>query len=102
MATLIWQAPLRYFSPGDEAAFFTWLQSISCVDSVQGRGRELHIRLRSKRLSAQNLREFIALYHRYQGNMDELAQFASPSNSTWFANPNAYWHSQVFGGALAA
>ncbi len=96
MAMLIWQAPMRYFSPGDEAAFFSWLQSISGVVSVKGRGRELHIRLRSKRLSAKSLREFIALYQRYQGNMNELAQFSSQSNSSWFADPKAYWFSQVF------
>ncbi|GAA5185252.1 hypothetical protein GCM10025771_41050 [Niveibacterium umoris] len=102
MATLIWQAPLRYFSPGDESAFFSWLQSISGVVSVQGRGRELHIRLRSKRLSAQSLREFIALYQRYSGDMRELAQFSNPSNASWFADPDAPWHSHVFGGGSAA
>jgi hypothetical protein len=102
MATLIWQAPMRYFSHGDETAFFSWLQSISGVISVQGHGRELHIRLRSKRLSAQSLREFIALYQRYRGNMNELAQFSNQSNSSWFADPKAYWYSQVFGSANAA
>jgi len=102
MATLIWQAPMRYFSAGDETAFFSWLQAISGVVAVQGYGRELHIRLRSKRLSAQSLRELLALYQRYQGNMSELAQFVNQSNSSWFANPNACWHSQVFGSAHAA
>ena len=101
MATLIWQAPMRYFSAGDEAAFFYWLQSISGVVSVQGFGRELHIRLRSKKLSRQSLRELLALYQRYQGNMSELAQFANPTNSPWFADPKAYWYSQVFGCANA-
>ena len=102
MATLIWQAPMRYFSAGDEAAFFSWLQAISGVVSVQGYGRELHIRLRSKRLSARSLKELLALYQRYQGDMSELAQFLNQSNSTWFADPDAYWHSQVFGNAHTA
>ena len=93
---------MRYYSDGDEAAFFSWLQSISGVISVQGRGRELHIRLRSKRLSAQSLRELIALYQRYQGNMNELAQFATQSNASWFSDPKAYWYSRVFGAAHAA
>ena len=102
MTTLIWRAPIRYFSAGDEAAFFSWLQSISGVVSVQGHGRELHISLRSKKLSALCLRELLALYQRYQGNMSELAQFANQSNSSWFADPNAYWYSQVFGSTHAA
>jgi hypothetical protein len=102
MATLVWQAPMRYFSQGDETAFFSWLQSISGVVSVQGCGCELHIRLRSKRLSAQSLREFIALYQRYQGNMSELALFANPSNFSWFADPSAHWFFQVFGSTHAA
>ncbi len=102
MATLIWQAPMRYFSAGDEAAFFSWLQSISGVVSINGSGLELHICLRSKRLSDQSLRELLALYQRYQGDMSELAQFANQANSLWFADPNAYWYSQVFGSTHTA
>jgi hypothetical protein len=97
MATLIWQAPMRYFSSGDEAAFFSWLQAIPGVIAVKGCGRELHIQLRSKRLSAQSLRELIALYLRYSGNLSELAQFENSSNSSWFSAPQAVWHKQVFG-----
>jgi hypothetical protein len=88
---------MRYFSGGDEAAFFTWLQSIPGVVSVKGYGKELHIGLRSKRLSANSLREFIALYQRYRGNMRELAQFANSSNASWFQATEAFWHSKVFG-----
>lgn len=102
MMLLIWHAPLRYFSKGDEAAFFSWLQAIPGVIDVQGVGRELHIRLRSKRLSAHSLREFIALYQRYQGEMSELALFVNNSNAAWFANPGAYWFSLVFGSERSA
>jgi hypothetical protein len=102
MATLVWRAPLSYLSPGDEAAFFSWLGSIAGVVSVQGRGSELHIQLRSKRLSSKSLREFVALYARYHGYMGELAQFETPSNAAWFAAPSAAWHAQVFQGARSA
>lgn len=87
---------MRYGSPGDEAAFFDWLQSIPGVLSVRGEGRELHIRLRSKRLSSQALRELIALYVRYNGRMNELAQFATPSNEAWFKSKESYWYRKVF------
>ena len=86
-----------YFSAGDEAAFFSWLQSIAGVVSVKGYGKELHIRLRSTRLSTQSLRELLALYTRYQGNLSELAQFVNNTNSSWFAAADAPWHSGVFG-----
>src|SRR3954465_928215 len=97
MTTLVWQAPMQYLSPGDEAAFFTWLQSIPGVLSVHGEGRELHIRLKSKRLSSSALRELIALYWRYNGRMSELAQFVTPSNESWFKAKVTYWHAKVFG-----
>lgn len=92
---------MNYMSQGDESAFFTWLSSIPGVVSVVGSGRELHIRLRSIRLSQHGLRELIALYTRYGGELSELAQFANKANSAWFKAPNAFWHQSVFGGAVA-
>lgn len=88
---------MSYWSPGDEAAFFAWIQAITGVTGVRGVGRELHISLRSKRLSSNALREFIALYKRYGGDFRELAPFLNAGNSHWFANPNAHWHKAVFG-----
>src|SRR4051812_37804009 len=96
MAKLIWTAPMHYYSRSDEAAFFGWLQSIPCVTGVRGQGRELIIRLKSKRLSQANLQELLALYWRYEGDMSELAQFANDTNRSWFQDPYAYWHNAVF------
>lgn len=67
MAALVWTAPMVYFSPGDEAAFFQWLCATPSVSRVEGHGRELLIHLRSKRLSKAAAREFAALYRRYGG-----------------------------------
>ena len=96
MATLVWRARMQYRSKGDETAFFVWLQSIPGVLSVRGEGRELHIGLRSSRLSAVALRELLALYTRYGGDLEELAQFENASNTGWFSEPNSYWHENVF------
>jgi hypothetical protein len=98
MMTLVWKARMHYYSRRDEDVFFSWLQSIPGVLKVQGRGTELFIRLRSKRLSATALRELLALYMRYDGNMRELAQFETSSNAAWFKNPKAYWYKGVFRG----
>jgi hypothetical protein len=66
---------MSYNSPGDETAFFTWLKSIPGVVRVDGRGRELLIHLRMQKLSKTALREFVALYRRYVGDLGELAPF---------------------------
>lgn len=66
---------MEYYSPKDESAFFNWLQSIPGVTSVKGVGTELHITLRSKKLSANTENELSALYERYNGNISELEQF---------------------------
>jgi len=102
MPILSWHAPMRFGSQGDEAAFFTWLRSIPGVASVSGHGHELHIRLRSARPSASSLRELVALYARYGGNMRELAQFAHPSNESWFKSKSASWYASVFGNGGSA
>ena len=96
MATLVWHAPMQYRSTGDERAFFGWLQSIPGVVSVRGEGRELHIGLRSKRVSSSALRELLALYARYGGKLEELAQFENASNTSWFSQPGSYWYAGVF------
>jgi hypothetical protein len=33
MTTLIWKAPMQYYSDGNESAFFLWLESIKGVMS---------------------------------------------------------------------
>lgn len=89
---------MHYYSRADEAAFFGWLHSISGVTEVRGQGRELVIQLKSKKLSQTALRELIALYRRYDGNMSELEQFVNDTNRGWFQHPDADWHSAVFAG----
>jgi hypothetical protein len=94
---LIWSAPLRFYSTGDEAAFFAWLQTVPGVRSVRGVGSALHIELRSKRISRIALHELIGLYCRYGGHLPELRQFANATNAAWFCNSTAHWHAAAFG-----
>ena len=93
---LIWHAPLSYNSRGDESAFFSWLNSIPEVSSVTGVGRELYIELSNDAVSDTSIRELIAIYSRYSGNMKELAQFVTPKNESWFKNKEAYWYASIF------
>ena len=89
----------RYFSLGDEDAFFNWLRTIKCVKDFGGVGWDLHITLPRPPGNA-DLRELIALFFRYRVNMRSLAAFRTKRKSKWFAeNPKAFWRSKVFGNA---
>jgi hypothetical protein len=95
MPRLIIRGPI-YGSPGDEAAFFHWLQSIGCVRRVGGSGYDLHIDVKRSRISNADLRELCAILFRYRMPMVSLAIFRTPQNESWFAKPGAYWFDGVF------
>jgi hypothetical protein len=86
----------KYFSPGDEKAFFDWLQSISCVESAVGQSRDLRITLR-KQPSSSELRELIALLYCYKLDMRPLAALKNSRNVEWFGATDSYWYVPVFG-----
>lgn len=80
MATIYWSKSIQFGSHGDEKAFFAWLESIGGVTKVEGRGTGLVIHLRSKRISQTALRELVAIYRRYGGDLRELAEFQDADN----------------------
>jgi hypothetical protein len=87
----------RFFSRGDEKAFFDWLQCISCVERVEGDLRHLRVTLK-KKPSNPELREMIALLYRYRINMRPLAALKNDHNAAWFdADSSNFWHVRVFG-----
>ena len=83
---------VTYFSQLDEDCFFAWAQRIPCVTSID-RGF-LHVR--SKRLVETDLRDLIAIMHRYRMPMAQLQQFLNDKNEDWFKDSNSYWHREVF------
>jgi hypothetical protein len=85
-----------YGSPGDETAFYQWLQSIGCVRHVGGSGYDVHIDVKRRRISNADLRELCAILFRYRMPMETLAVFRTPQNESWFAKPGAYWFEHVF------
>jgi hypothetical protein len=88
----------RWYSPGDEDAFFVRLRALRCVKSYEGRcPSDLHVVL-SKAPSEMELRELIALLCRYDLDMKPLAAFRTKRNAAWFfENRQAFWHGRVFG-----
>jgi hypothetical protein len=87
---------VRYGSQGDEDVFFHWLARIGCVGEPWGRVRDLYIPIVSDPTDDE-LRELIALFHRYAVDLRQLATFETRANRAWFRKPEAYWHEGVFG-----
>jgi hypothetical protein len=86
---------VRFLSPGDESAFFRWAEGVPGIASVTGEGENIVLMARA-RLSEHALRELLALFHRYNVPLGQLAVFATPANARWFTSPNAYWYKSVF------
>ena len=87
----------RYRTPGDEAAFFRWLQAIPCVKHVTGELFDLIVEVDGVRDSS--LRELIAVFHRWNAPhlLGALRVLRTRANANWFCDPTRYWHEAVFG-----
>jgi len=97
MTTLVATA-VMYFSQGDEDSFFSWLKTIECISGVHGVGRDLFIEIGTTDVDDADLRELIALFHRYNVNMRQLQQLVTERNAAWFRDDREkYWHHEVFG-----
>jgi len=84
-----------FYSQLDETMFFAALQRISAVQKITGSGADLFVTVAS-RPSDKALRELLGLFHRYQVDLRQLAQFATKKNHVWFRASNAYWSKAVF------
>ena len=88
---------VRFGHAHDERAFFEWLERIPCVGSFAGQGTDgLVVRLR-RRPGQDDLRQLLALCHRWGVDMRQLAKFETDQNRSWFCDPATYWHRAVFG-----
>lgn len=77
----------------DERHLFEWAMQISGVV----RWEQDTLVVKSLKLSQASLRDLLALFSRYQIPMKQLAQFKNARNEMWFASPQMYWHTRVFG-----
>jgi hypothetical protein len=83
---------VEYFSQGDETAFFNWLNSIECIEKIEGFGTELELTISSQIITDENLRDLIAIFLRYKVDLKQLLIFETNENSYWFKNKSAFWH----------
>jgi hypothetical protein len=84
-----------FYSPLDEAQFFAWLTSIKGVTKLGGKHRDLYVTL-ARAPSDSQLRELIALCRRYRIDMRPLAAFRTSRNERWLADPQKFWHREMF------
>ena len=77
----------------DERHLFEWAMQIPGVV----RWEHDTLVLKSPKLSQASLRDVLALFSRYHIPMKQLAQFKNTRNEMWFASPQMYWHTRVFG-----
>ncbi|WP_143707491.1 hypothetical protein [Uliginosibacterium sp. TH139] len=83
---------VRFGSQLDEKHLFAWALEIEGTL----RWEQDTLVVRSVRISEESLRDLIALFHRYNIPMAQLAQFENEKNTSWFRAPKMYWHKQVF------
>lgn len=88
---------VRFFSQGDERAFFEWLDKLPFVERYEGRGRTLYISINSLAVDEDGLREMLALCRRYGVGMRQLAMFDRDDFADWFRDKQAYWYKDIFG-----
>jgi hypothetical protein len=88
---------VRFYSQGDEAAFFGWLSKLPFVERYEGRGLTLYISVNAMAVDEDGLRELLALFRRYGVELKQLAVFDRDEFADWFRSEHAYWHKGVFG-----
>ena len=76
--------------------FFCWLESITSIRAVGGGGLDLEITFSTRRKVERDLREIIAVFHRYAIDKRVLRQFDS-ARLVWFRDRKKYWHKEIFG-----
>ena len=85
-----------FLSEQDEAMFFHWLRQLEEFASVRHEGDTLVIDVEKSKCHEYELRELIALFHRYAIEMRQLRAFETRSNQTWLASERAYWHRAMY------
>lgn len=88
---------VRYFSRGDEDAFFAWLNKLPCVVRCEGHLRTVYITVDPTAVDQDGLRELLALFRRYGVGLRQLAVFDRSEFRDWFRNKQAFWYEEIFG-----
>ncbi|MCA8424548.1 hypothetical protein LGN30_15265 [Burkholderia seminalis] len=86
----------KFYSPGDEARFFSGLRDIRPVKDVTGVGRGIQVCLDARLLSRDSLWDLISLLWRYQIPLRPLAVLSKSKKFLWIKGKQFYWHESMF------
>ncbi|WP_216893819.1 hypothetical protein [Nocardia alni] len=82
--TVLEARKVRYYSYNDEAAFFGWLDKISCVTSYAGRGDTLYIEIDAAAVGDDDFIDLFALFRRYGVDREQLRPLDQGHFASWF------------------
>jgi hypothetical protein len=77
---------VEYYSANDEAAFFEWLDKLSCVKSYVGRGDTLYITVKRAAVDVVAFSELNALHLRYGVDREQLKALDTGRFAKWFTD----------------
>ncbi len=86
----------------DEDAFFDWIKKIPSIISFEYPGDEgirdeLHLTVKSARISDEDLRAIIGLFCKYDIDMRQLKVFINEDNKSWIRKDGkGYWNKRIF------
>lgn len=75
-----------YYSANDEAAFFEWLDKLSCVKSYVGHGNTLYITVKRAAVDVEAFGELNALHLRYGVDREQLKALDTGRFAAWFTD----------------
>lgn len=81
-----------FYSQLDEDMFFSWIKSISCIQSFEAARDELYLDLVEQELSYEDMKELAALLYRYKIKMEQLKPFVNEKNKAAIKP----WEKQIF------
>ncbi|MBS1987038.1 hypothetical protein JST99_03865 [Candidatus Dependentiae bacterium] len=72
---------VKFYAQKDEDAFFCWIKAIPCIKSYEGAKDVLYLDLVDKPLDYVDMKDLIALLHRYKINISQLEPFINEDNA---------------------
>ncbi len=87
---------LRFYSRLDEDAFFSRLNQIPGVVSVEGFLRTINVSVDPSAVDENGMREPISLFQGYGIDMRQLRELQTTEFRTWMRNRSAYWFKSMY------
>jgi hypothetical protein len=85
-----------FYTQKDEDRFFQALKENKAIKKMEGAGVNLIVSLEMKKLSNDELKDFLALLYRYQIPLAPLYFLADRKRFSWLNDSKKYWFDSLF------